>query len=158
MAKKIAVVKNLVEVQTDAERLATLMGSPVPQPVEDVIPTIPVETPIAEPTPTPVIPQAVSAEQVLAFLTANPEVLRAAYAQVAPQSNVTVTLRPTVTKSTQKKCYVNLAFSEKPAAGTIAELKAAKYRWSPFNKVWYGPGDALVNHSTFGADIRSALV
>jgi len=154
MSKKIA-VKNLVEVQTDAEKLANLMGSPAP--ATEVIPTIPVEnTPMPEPTP--VDPKTVTVEQVMEFLKANPEAVKAAFESMVPKDSVTVTLRATVTKSTQKKGYVNLAFPEKPAAGTIAELKAAKYRWSPFNKVWYGPGDALANHATFGADIRSALI
>jgi len=153
MAKKIA-TSFVVEPQTDAEKLAALLTSPAPIPVQpEVIPVIPTENTPVEPTPTPVVPQSLDAAQVLAFLAANPQILQAATAS----KSVNVSLRPTVTKSTQKKGYVNMAFSEKPSADAIAELKAAKYRWSPFNKVWYGPGDALANHAVYGADVQSAL-
>jgi len=155
MAKKIA-TSFVVEPQTDAEKLTALLTSSAPAPAPEVIPTIPVENTPVEPTPTPVVPQSLDAAQVLAFLAANPQILQAATAS-APRQSVNVSLRPTVTKSTQKKGYVNMAFSEKPSADAIAELKAAKYRWSPFNKVWYGPGDALANHAVYGADVQSAL-
>lgn len=155
MAKRF--VRRVVEPQTDSEKLAALMQPAVPAtPSGEVIPTIPVEdAPVAEPTPTPVVP--VSADQVAAFLAANPDFLRDAIAKVAPQATTQVTLRPTVTKSAQREGYVNLSFTEKPSNQVIADLKAAKYRWSPYNKVWYGPADALANHAAFGADIRSAL-
>ena len=40
-----------------------------------------------------------------------------------------------------------LTFSEKPAAATLELLKANKYRWNPYKKIWYGYKDiaALLN-------------
>lgn len=40
-----------------------------------------------------------------------------------------------------------LTFSEKPAAATLELLKANKYRWNPYKKIWYGFSDisALLN-------------
>ena len=34
-----------------------------------------------------------------------------------------------------------LTFSEKPAAATLELLKANKYRWNPYKKIWYGYKD-----------------
>ena len=108
MAKK-TVVKSIVEPKTDAQKLAELMGTAATVdcggvvPSEEVIPTIPVEdnTPVVEPTPVPQT-SAATAEQVLAFLTANPEFLRTALAPLMPQGTIAVTSQPTVTKSTRK--------------------------------------------------------
>jgi len=34
--------------------------------------------------------------------------------------------------------FCELVFPDKPDASVLTELKAAGFRWSPFNKVWYG--------------------
>jgi len=39
--------------------------------------------------------------------------------------------------------FTQIAFEGKPSEEIRAKLKAAKYRWSPKNKVWYGKTDAL---------------
>ena len=39
--------------------------------------------------------------------------------------------------------FTEIAFDGKPSAEIREKLKAAKYRWSPKNKVWYGKTDAL---------------
>ena len=42
-----------------------------------------------------------------------------------------------------KPGYIQIGFDEKPDADTRSELKAARFRWSRYNSVWYGKADAL---------------
>ena len=155
MAKKFAPVveSGIVEIPSDSEKLAALM-SPKP------IPT-PTETPEV-----PVIPT-VTSQDVLNALRNDPALVEAMRNLLAPPAAAPRTRQafntgsasavPTIRKSAQKAGFVEFSFSEKPDEATRTVLKAAGYRWSKFNSVWYGPGSTLAGHATFGPLIQSTL-
>lgn len=50
---------------------------------------------------------------------------------------------PEVRTSAKDGRNVELAFERKPSADVLAELKGARFRWSPTARVWYGRAEAL---------------
>lgn len=171
MAKRNApVVENgIVMIPTDAEKLAEIRANVLnlqPAPSKE---TPVVETPVAPTPEVPTIPP-VTSQDILTALRNDPglaEAMRAILipqgAQSAPRTRKaydagSATAVPSCRKSTQKAGFVELTFSEKPDEATRSILKSAGYRWSKFNKVWYGPGATLAGHATFGALVQNALV
>lgn len=161
MAKKFAPVveSGIVEIPTDTEKLSALMKPRVP--------TDPMPTPVMpEPEQVPVIPT-VTSQDVLNALRNDPALVEAMRNLLAPPAAAPRTRQafnagsanavPTIRKSAQKAGFVEFSFSEKPDEAIRTVLKAAGYRWSKFNKVWYGPGSTLAGHATFGPLVQSTL-
>lgn len=166
MAKRNApVVENgIVDIPTDAEKLAALMTPSNRTATPTETPEVSAEVVVPQ---VPVIPT-VTSQDILNALRNDPSLADALRNLLAPSTPAaaprtrqaynagSATAVPSCRKSTKKAGFVEFSFDQKPDDATRSVLKSAGYRWSKFNKVWYGPSSTLAGHATFGALVQNA--
>ena len=94
----------------------------------------------------------------------NPDVVKSAYEKMFPSGNRTHTTKGDgnsaatfEVKPGQKDGYIDIVFSDKPDTKTRTVLKQNGFRFSPYNKCWYGPAKLMAENDTFGSAVKPYL-